>query len=663
MNADGSYTFGYEAEDGTFKIESRDVLGNVKGTFGFVDQDGEIKRVSYSSSNNGSDSSTLASIDKERVSVIQSTPKNLKTSPTTRRPTIIYPNITPSPSSTVIQTIPRRRVNAKENSTTTTTTTERPSFKYDVSSQRAQSSTEATRVLSPHQRTIYQNGHFIRSTLSPQIDVQRYTEGQLTRPTHPETVTPRPSDSYLRRLIVTRNPLLDAQISSTIKPVAEEENSDNVRGNLLRRQLTQEKVTDYNTRQHIINLHQSSGNDAIDVRSGSLTTGTPRPLFTTTIRPRIQPSAPTTPKGVISPAKYPVLFQKNSIRGPKLIEQFSPESTTDASNIAEANYVTPTPLPQLIQIPQDERLQYLHGRPLPRGAFLIPVNQVQNRYMYEDHNQDYVQQYAHPQDHYARDDPQGGYFQPNVQRVTPVPILYGRRQEDYPRMELMQDYVRPYPVPINTNLQEDIDNIKPPVSTLDFQKLLNRLIIRQNNLKEISRIENLKIMQEEYYGQERYRAQTTPVSIFVRQRDNGPVQFLQRPNQRYFLPPMQARMESQQQYHTTDPYNPEYEPVPMYRHGRRVARLLDPNMRAKEDENYLPPDVREMLLLKMLQLAINPNLPIPPTEQELMTTAMPPHRKEAVRNVQILGEEEEQEKRSGRSKRYDDTASEDMEYY
>lgn len=645
-------------------------MGNVKGTFGFVDQDGEIKRVSYSSSNNGSDTSTLAPHEKDRR-VVQSIAINQKPSPTTRRPTIIYPNITPSPSSTVIQTIPRRRISTKENATTTTTTTERPSYKYDsISSQRTQSTTETTpRVLSSHQRTIYQNGHFIRSTLSPQVDVQRYTEGQLIRPTHPETVTPRPSDSYLRRLLVTRNPLLDEQISSTIKPVAEE-NQDNVRGNLLRRQLTQEKVTDYNTRQHIINLHQSTGNDATDVHSASLTTGTPRPLFTTTLRPRLQPSAPTTPKGIISPAKYPVLFQKNAIRGPKLLEQFGPESTTDASNIAEANYITPTPIPQIpiIQIPQDDRIQYLQGRSLPRGAFLIPVNQVQNRYMYDDqNNQDYIQQYAVPHDQYTRDDQQGGYLQPtHIPRVTPIPIIFRQPQDDrqYQRMELMPDYIRPYPVPINTNLQEDIDNIKPPVSTIDFQKLLNRLIIRQNHLKEISRLENQRMMQDPYYGPERYRLQPNPVSIFVRQRD--PVQFIQRPNQRFFIPPMhpmQARMESQQ-YQSTEPYNPEYEPVPMYRHGRRVARLLDQNLRTNQDENYLPPDVREMLLLKMLQLAINPNLPIPPTEQELMTTANPPHRKEAVRNVQILGEEEneQQSKRSARSKRYDE-ASEDMEYY
>ncbi|KAJ9598802.1 hypothetical protein L9F63_026663, partial [Diploptera punctata] len=51
VNDDGSYTFGYEAADGSFKIETRDVLGNVKGMFGFIDESGELKRVSYSANN------------------------------------------------------------------------------------------------------------------------------------------------------------------------------------------------------------------------------------------------------------------------------------------------------------------------------------------------------------------------------------------------------------------------------------------------------------------------------------------------------------------------------------------------------------------------------------------------------------------------------------
>lgn len=51
VNEDGSYTFGYEAADGSFKIETRDVLGHVKGMFGFIDEHGQLKRVSYTAAN------------------------------------------------------------------------------------------------------------------------------------------------------------------------------------------------------------------------------------------------------------------------------------------------------------------------------------------------------------------------------------------------------------------------------------------------------------------------------------------------------------------------------------------------------------------------------------------------------------------------------------
>ena len=48
VNDDGSYTFGFEAEDGSFRIETRDNNGNVKGKYGYVDETGEIKTVEYS---------------------------------------------------------------------------------------------------------------------------------------------------------------------------------------------------------------------------------------------------------------------------------------------------------------------------------------------------------------------------------------------------------------------------------------------------------------------------------------------------------------------------------------------------------------------------------------------------------------------------------------
>merc|ERR1719228_1866903 len=51
INEDGSYTVGYEASDGTFKLETRDTEGNVEGKYVFFDETGEIKIVEYSANN------------------------------------------------------------------------------------------------------------------------------------------------------------------------------------------------------------------------------------------------------------------------------------------------------------------------------------------------------------------------------------------------------------------------------------------------------------------------------------------------------------------------------------------------------------------------------------------------------------------------------------
>ncbi|XP_054269051.1 cyclin-K-like [Macrosteles quadrilineatus] len=101
VNEDGSYTFGYEAADGSFKIETRDVMGNVKGMFGFVDETGELKKVSYTANNGTGFKATgerLAPFTTERPSEEE----------ITRRPILVLrqPNDPTRPP--VIQHIPRR---------------------------------------------------------------------------------------------------------------------------------------------------------------------------------------------------------------------------------------------------------------------------------------------------------------------------------------------------------------------------------------------------------------------------------------------------------------------------------------------------------------------------------------------------------------------------
>ncbi|XP_067619297.1 uncharacterized protein Cpr97Ea [Eurosta solidaginis] len=46
-NEDGSYTYGYEGADGSFKIETKLATGEVKGKYGYVDETGKVRVVEY----------------------------------------------------------------------------------------------------------------------------------------------------------------------------------------------------------------------------------------------------------------------------------------------------------------------------------------------------------------------------------------------------------------------------------------------------------------------------------------------------------------------------------------------------------------------------------------------------------------------------------------
>lgn len=113
MNDDGTYTYGYEAADGSFKIETRDVLGNVKGMFGFVDESGDLKRVSYTANN---DTGFRNSVVHPPVST------TVRPSELGRRPVLILKNTPALHSSTkgpVIQHIPKKPQKDDEEPTST----------------------------------------------------------------------------------------------------------------------------------------------------------------------------------------------------------------------------------------------------------------------------------------------------------------------------------------------------------------------------------------------------------------------------------------------------------------------------------------------------------------------------------------------------------------
>ena len=52
-NDDGSYTYGYEAADGSYKIESKGSNGEVKGKYCYYDDAGQLREIEYGATKNG----------------------------------------------------------------------------------------------------------------------------------------------------------------------------------------------------------------------------------------------------------------------------------------------------------------------------------------------------------------------------------------------------------------------------------------------------------------------------------------------------------------------------------------------------------------------------------------------------------------------------------
>merc|ERR1711981_469007 len=53
QNGDGSYTYGFESADGTYKIETRLKNGEIKGKYGYYDDEGVLREATYGGSVGG----------------------------------------------------------------------------------------------------------------------------------------------------------------------------------------------------------------------------------------------------------------------------------------------------------------------------------------------------------------------------------------------------------------------------------------------------------------------------------------------------------------------------------------------------------------------------------------------------------------------------------
>ena len=614
------------------QVESRDVLGNIKGTFGFVDADGEIKRVSYSSSNGTGFKATTVSPLQEHVSVVQSIPRLNRTT-TTKKPNIVYPSSTEaSTKSSVVQSIPRNRKTTTTSTSTTTTTTEQPKtiFSHYL---KGTGKSRPRFIINGQQRPL---------VIEEESEVEVDEDSQINRPTTDDKT------STYRKIIFAKRP-----VDQTLRPISDDfiEKEDEAKvtsGNNLRRQL-HEDTTKPNP------IVEGNNDDHPDVYGGSLSTT--RPLFTTTTPPRVLQR--------VSPAarveKPKVYVNRENLAPPRSFEnrEYLRQSTEPIFVRQQPDQFLPA---GRILVPAQPNIEEDPAyRPLSINRILLrPLPSQQPLYSTTtDANIHYLTENPLPE---QEEDPRvamaPGYMRP---RPFPRPVIF-QEPRARPVLRPVSPPVTPmdereyqttseYPYRSSTLAlpPEPPNPINPPLSRRDFQLLLRRLLVSQYGVQALSYpktyLEDALYDQQPYPSYQPGYQTVAPRSEIPGYDQQVPLQYGDRVPVRR---PVYAR-----------PLSPVYQQYEDYNDGRGgySKRVYRQKFYAQEvgdeGDEILPAPIREALLLRMLQLAINAERPPPVLASPVMTTTTPASRYRKtgpVRSVQIITDEEEDGKETMKKK-------------
>ena len=697
VNADGTYTIGFEADDGTFKIETRDLQGNVKqGTYGYVDENGEVKRVSYSTENStlfksGQDE-TKEEDDKETISLSPSMRYNRTFASTTRRPSsLAYLTSTPGPTSrsSVVQNIPK-----KKNLLPSERTTQRPQSVVNIDRTKPFEGTTtvvyATSVPTP-------KPYSSRSTTSPS-----YTAKATERSDKVEI------DQVERKVFIS-----SARDSSTLKPASKDKHDEKVdmskRGNALRRQLKQDDEG-IEAQQQIL---YGSGDESSSIYGSGY--ANVRPLFTTTSQPRIPLQVLAARQranqlqSVLANSAVTTTTEKTTVKTPKR-QNFAKVKVEEVTENRNDLFLTQ---PQAIeQIPGSETEtdeQRAFQRPLsPQFEGLYrPRNFLRQFPQQEFQGQQQQRQQPIQDPRLAfRIPPNAPGPDPTDLRQPPTPPAAQRFAQQYqpqgqqPQGQQPQGFSNQAAESFGSPFfpQRSGYDLDRPLTVRDFERLLQLLVFRQQQPQRPYQINP-------------YYPPSNPASYppFI-PGYNQPYSQIPRPP---FFNPVTSNLydpgyenpyyspstprASQQQYpglgvnqpsnemFQQSPQNPQQQVDPnydlqrlpprrrqydqrLYAQQNQVPSPLSPTEQEINynslDGNFLPPSVREQLLYRMLMLAIRNDQSYAPTtgastvtassEPQTVHTVLEPEQQEAniistkspigsrkpVRSVQILGEED-----------------------
>jgi hypothetical protein len=689
VNDDGTYTVGFETDDGTFKIESRDVLGNIKGTFGYIDDKGEIKRISYTTTNTtGLKEPTPAPIrdddenddgldENETIIPSQTTHKYNRTyaSATRRPPSLNFLTSTTNPvnangntKSSVIQSIPKRR------------------------------------IILPSERSTLKNNDGI--SVEPTTTIVYATSVPTTKPYSSS------KDQIARPEKIEIDHVSKVSISN------QKEKKHEIRGNLLRRQLKMSDNEEGFEAQQQVLYSQSDGEDGSVLYGNGFGGGGVRPLYSSTPTPKIphtvlaaRQRAAQIQTLIAANASPSTTTEKVYVKPPKR-QSILKAKIDDTIEPTSGNFLTQNPLS--LQIPAnkeeteaaDEQRRELRERPIspqieqlyrPR-SFLRQLQQQQQQKQQLEGEQPRGFRIPIPQGSQGFQGGPGseqfGPTQPPInaqrfaQQYAPQSSQLGADQTDesYPASS---PYFPPQGgiPPVNPYRANPYDNYDRPLTVRDFERLLQLLIFRQNQFGRYN----------PYY-------QNGPTNFppFVPPFNAPPYQQIPRP------PPFYPGSGGNNFGLNYDPYyrNINYSPssqIPQqydrgegsYQPSRPIEsstpfdvskfqqprlrrptafdpRLIPESNQASEQElNYnslqqgagnadpssqLPSSVREQILYRMLMLALqsDPQLAAASDTQAVVDhssesskeinkkTKVVTSSKKPIRSVQILGEEDEE---------------------
>ncbi|XP_070171681.1 uncharacterized protein [Polyergus mexicanus] len=620
LNEDGSYTYGYEAGDGSFK---------------------------------------------EHASVVQSIPRVNRTL-TTKKPSIVYATTTEgSTKSSVVQSIPRTRKTTTSSTTTTTTS----------------STTEAPKTILGHylKGTSKNRPRFIINGQQRPIVLEEGIDDEDSQINRPSTDD---KNGVYRRIIFAKRP-----IEHNLPPISEDfvEKEDEAKittGNNLRRQLHDETTKSNSDT-------ADNSDDHSDVYGGSLSTT--RPLFTTSSPPRaIQRVSSTSrtdrPKiyvnrenagagGRFDSPKYeePRIYEtetKSSQEERSSTPQILLRGSTARVPVENREYLRQSTEPVFVRQQPEQYLRELPPRllvqsqqgnleedgvyraiPIGRIMFQPPPNHQPIYSTTTDANIHYLTENPVPD----QEDRARIAMNPNYVRPRPVmrPLIYSEAERRQPAL------LRPIPSPTvhpdDRDYQattpeypyrpgalalppEPPNPITPPLSRRDFQILLKRLLVSQYGVQALSYPKSY--LEDALYDQQQYPSYPAgyqaplprPELAYDQQAQYGERVSLRRPLYPRALHPA---------------YHHQYDDYHDGRYSKRVYRQKFYAQDVPDDgDEVLPAAIREALLLRMVNLAINAERStMMPTTAMTSTTPASRYRKTGpVRSVQIITDDDEEEK-------------------